>query len=1444
MAVIARNFITIAEIYDGEAGASVFVADLDNEMTSVAVDAEGKTTEAVTLTTRLSGYEGSTDVTEGMAVTPPTPPDGFTVTVADDGLVTVEILSGTALGDRTELAFSCSWDGAVSGVTLTIAAARPGADGEPATIYELRPSSSHLSAQRDSAGGYSPVTVSLSCGYIKVTGDEEPTIVETATEAFDGHEVFFRMRSRDDSTWGAFTRYADDMSSEYDDLSGITVADYDCVEFVIGASGGTLDEATVIDRETIPITVDGKAGTATTITDKWVKYATTTEATQPAATSSAWSLTMPTSITAGLWLWTWTHVEYSTGDSTDAISVSRTGIDGKGIKSSVITYSQQATSVDPASITDWGGFPTTLTDGYWLYTRTVLTYSDGATSVSYSVSQVGVGSYYAGCEEYYAVGGSATTAPAGYATAGTYANGETVSTTWTQERPAWTAATPYLWNFEVSSDSKGNRYVTSPVCIGNFAKGIESIVETYAISAYSTTSAGHGYPDDIAYADWTDEQGDAAPTVAKPYQWNWTRTTYNDGTADDFFHISAVKGGTGEQGDPGASAVRLDLSNENDTMLYDGHGNLLSGAVTSAVTLYEGSDDVTDTATLAIEASGCTAQLVSDTRTVKVTAMSATTGKVTVTASYDGGSYTAVLTLKKLVGVDKYELILSSNAVTIDPNNDEDIDPATITAQVYRTSQNGSRSLLSTLPTGYSITVTETNTSLAYSSGKATITPTADYTSYTVKLLDASKTTLDCEVVPVLWHGENGDTGSDAVTFSFDPDSVAFSTNDDGSLTAASESATVKAVRKSTEYTATVKSIDVVSGCTAGGSGTSTLTIAPSGASELASSYYDENGELQSRTLTVPPTSGYAIVTATVTIGGTAYTGKATLRFTVDYSMLYETFSTDNNHFLSKFGELATDTQRNWKEMYTELSQTKGSIGMHVYNQYAEAVASDGKNLVPFSYIRYYGSVATPTHTCELEAGKTYSLSAVGFVNATMLTETTMSRMDVIAYADGWAEQHRLAFTSASAELKSVTFTAATGGAWHVYATPVDSGGQASSTPSLDDSRFYVEYFQIEEGGEASEWQACATDDAANAPLCKDWTAAGKVSAERPDGTQGFVAHYDNSDGVVEVDILSKNADVAIEAGATYTLSFYAKGTGELYASLASIDNDTPFYGSVRDGSSFCTDSDGLISVPITSEWAFHEVTFTAANTLANIDALVSAYPGGEAYVYDWKLEKGGKATRGLADNLLPTGLDMYDGLMVVTSDNFQVRNNSGQTTMTVDESGYLTAVKLAAGSDGARVEIGVDGGKPVIRGIYANGTLAWEFNGAVVTIGDMVTLTMDDGNSSATYMFMAVNGTNTLTMSFTITVNVQNDTGSAIEYDYSCATCTVVASGETKTLELQETKTIEPSANATVVYKGSISVSSTNYIATPNTATVTVNGAADYKGFSTTMAFTRYTLG
>lgn len=162
----------------------------------------------------------------------------------------------------------------------------------------------------------------------------------------------------------------------------------------------------------------------------------------------------------------------------------------------------------------------------------------------------------------------------------------------------------------------------------------------------------------------------------------------------------------GPQGDPGVSVVELDLDNELDTLLYS------SSAMTTPVgslprttwTLMQGRNDISSqvpSANITFQTTGCNAAWVTGTakRTLEVTnftGASVTTAKVEVRVTFGDNTYVKVLSVKRLVDEDKYELVCTPNNIIVNTN-----DPATTTTcnvKVYKTSPvTGQRSLVTQL---------------------------------------------------------------------------------------------------------------------------------------------------------------------------------------------------------------------------------------------------------------------------------------------------------------------------------------------------------------------------------------------------------------------------------------------------------------------------------------------------------------------------------------------------------------------------------------------------------------------------------------------------------------------------------------------------------------------------------------------------------------------------
>jgi len=136
----------------------------------------------------------------------------------------------------------------------------------------------------------------------------------------------------------------------------------------------------------------GKGITSTAITYQ----ASSSGTTIPTGT---WSTSIPT-VAAGQYLWTKTVFTYSDSTTATAYSVGMmgatgptgatggTGATGKGISSTAVTY-QASSSGTTAPTGTWSSSIPSVSASQYLWTRTIITYSDSTTSTAYSVGMMG-----------------------------------------------------------------------------------------------------------------------------------------------------------------------------------------------------------------------------------------------------------------------------------------------------------------------------------------------------------------------------------------------------------------------------------------------------------------------------------------------------------------------------------------------------------------------------------------------------------------------------------------------------------------------------------------------------------------------------------------------------------------------------------------------------------------------------------------------------------------------------------------------------------------------------------------------------------------------------------------------------------------------------------------------------------------------------------------------
>lgn len=167
------------------------------------------------------------------------------------------------------------------------------------------------------------------------------------------------------------------------------------------------------------------------------------------------------------------------------------------------------------------------------------------------------------------------------------------------------------------------------------------------------------------------------------------------------------------------------------------------------------------------------------------------------------------------------------------------------------------------------------------------------------------------------------------------------------------------------------------------------------------------------------------------------------------------------------------------------------------------------------------------------------------------------------------------------------------------------------------------------------------------------------------------------------VEMVQWNVNTIIKKDEDYIFSFMAKGSGNIDAYMWNGSNLSIFAeDSERDTTT--SNADGARRFYLTSEWKRYWVHWRSEGTGIPNYVLIRCLQGGTAWVTMPKLEVGATPTdwiegksgfvedSGIAAKLLRTGIDIENGKITATADKFEIRNNSGETTASVNEDGLL----------------------------------------------------------------------------------------------------------------------------------------------------------------------------
>ncbi|MBQ9204726.1 MAG: hypothetical protein IJ155_10875 [Prevotella sp.] len=135
--------------YYGEDGTSPWLADLDNEMVSVACDAQGKTTEVFDKTVNVKMWHGSQE--QSLVVLSTTSHTGMDITTSQsEKTVSIHIDQGTEIAQVTDIIVTIACEGSDDQTLhIYVNGVRPGSNGQPATVFDIVPSLSSIVLDKD-----------------------------------------------------------------------------------------------------------------------------------------------------------------------------------------------------------------------------------------------------------------------------------------------------------------------------------------------------------------------------------------------------------------------------------------------------------------------------------------------------------------------------------------------------------------------------------------------------------------------------------------------------------------------------------------------------------------------------------------------------------------------------------------------------------------------------------------------------------------------------------------------------------------------------------------------------------------------------------------------------------------------------------------------------------------------------------------------------------------------------------------------------------------------------------------------------------------------------------------------------------------------------------------------------------------------------------------------
>lgn len=284
----------------------------------------------------------------------------------------------------------------------------------------------------------------------------------------------------------------------------------------------------------------------------------------------SWSTNSPTWVD-GKYIWSKTKVVYTDGSSIETNPAcitggkGSTGDNGRGVSSIVEEY-YLSTSSNSLVGGSWSTTPPTWENGKYIWTRSVITYTDSASTTTDPICVTGgkgaTGIGVKSVSEQYYLSTSYSTTTGG---------------SWSTTVPAWKDG-KYIWTRSIITYTDNSYTETNPVCVtggkgpsGNDGKGVKAVDVLYYLSTSSSSLVG---------GSWSS----TSPTWQNgKYLWSKTKVTYTDNSTWESDPV-CITGSQGQTGLPGAMLRPRGVWAPNteyyhndafiDTVIYNGQNKL------------------------------------------------------------------------------------------------------------------------------------------------------------------------------------------------------------------------------------------------------------------------------------------------------------------------------------------------------------------------------------------------------------------------------------------------------------------------------------------------------------------------------------------------------------------------------------------------------------------------------------------------------------------------------------------------------------------------------------------------------------------------------------------------------------------------------------------------------------------------------------------------------